>query len=152
MTIILTVCIYHNIPVMGETSRLNTRIPPKPTITPMRAPSLNDCSGDLPPKYFIANCTPKSMEGRIKNAQQTTITIDVTLYASGIKVGSRKYSKTTNPASAMQIVKTINNCFILFIEFSAKKFTAFSFSASAGCHTLPQIILSKKPYRPHCPH
>ncbi len=64
---------------MGEMSRLDTMIPPKPTITPMRTPSLKACSGDLSLKYFIANYTSKSMEGMRKKIQETTITIDVSL-------------------------------------------------------------------------
>ena len=124
-TISLTVFTYHNIHVTGERSRLDTMIPPKPNITPIRTLSLKAFSGDLLPKYFFANCTSKSMEGMIKNAHKTTITIDVIVYAFGIKVGSRKYSKTVTPASTMQIGKTINNCCILFIAFSLQLFLRF---------------------------
>ena len=138
--IFLTVSIYHIIPVMGEMSRLNTRIPPKPAITPMRTPSRKAYSGDLLSKYFIANCMSKSTEGMIKNAQETTIIIDATRYASGIKVGSRRYSKTADPASVMQIVKTINNCFILLIGFSLQ---IFSWYNSPIYSRLPLLLYHK---------
>ena len=93
------------------------------------AEARNDADADSVPKSILGGFAPEIFYCKLhvkkygrndKNAQETTITMDVTRYASGIKAGSRRYSKTADPASAMLIVKTINNCFILPIEFSAK--------------------------------